>query len=125
MEWFRFWLTAALLIFSLFCFTSAVLGTYRFGYALNRIHASGIGDTLGLSAAVAASMIGSGELMTILKMLLIVVFMWFTSPVSAHFLGQIEYYMDRSMEEHTRHYRLAGQTDEPSGAGAAGKEDPS
>ena len=46
MEWVRFALTAVLLACSVFCFASAVLGVYSFGFILNRIHASGIGDSL-------------------------------------------------------------------------------
>ena len=61
MEWVRFTLTAVLLACSVFCFASAVLGVYSFGFILNRIHASGIGDSLGLFCAVLAVMIGSGE----------------------------------------------------------------
>ena len=94
MEWFRFFLTALFLGIAVFSFASAVLGTFRFGFIMNRIHAAGIGDTVALLCVVLASVIGSGEVMTILKLILVLVFMWCTSPVSTHFLGQIEYYMD-------------------------------
>ena len=104
MMWFRFILTAVLLGIALFSFASAVLGNFRFGFILNRIHAAGIGDTLGLSCVVLAAMTGSGEGMTILKLLLIALFMWCTSPVSTHFLGQIEYYMDPSVDTHAKRY---------------------
>ena len=102
MEWFRFILTAVLLAVSVIAFASGVAGNFRFGFVLNRIHAAGIGDTLGLLCAALAVMIGSGEAAVILKLILIVVFMWCTSPVSTHFLGQIEYYMDDTLDEHVR-----------------------
>ena len=97
MEWVRFALTAVLLACSVFCFASAVLGVYSFGFILNRIHASGIGDSLGLFCAVLAVMIGSGEAVVILKLCLIVAFMWCTSPVSTHFIAQVEYYMNQKL----------------------------
>ncbi len=92
MEWVRFWIVAILFVISLICFTSAVLGVWRFGYMMNRIHAGGIGDSLGVLCALLAIMIGKGEFMDILKLLLMGLFMWFTSPVATHFLSQIEYY---------------------------------
>lgn len=113
MMWFRFILTAILLGVAVFSFASAVLGNFRFGFVMNRIHAAGIGDTLGLSSVALASMIGSGETMTILKLLLIVVFMWCTSPVSIHFLGEIEYYMDSSVDAHTKRYDRKEDSHDP------------
>ncbi|MBO5520398.1 MAG: monovalent cation/H(+) antiporter subunit G [Eubacterium sp.] len=99
MEWIRFILTAVCLGIAVFSFATAVLGTFRFGFIMNRIHSAGIGDTAALFFVVLASVIGSGELMTILKLVLVLVFMWCTSPVSTHFLGQIEYYMDRTLDQ--------------------------
>lgn len=100
MEWFRFILTAVFLGIAVCLFASAVLGTFRFGFIMNRIHAAGIGDTAALLFLVLAAMIGSGEGMTILKLLLVLMFMWFSSPVSTHFLGQIEYYMDKQLDQY-------------------------
>ena len=100
MEWFRFVLTALLLGFAVFSFTSAVLGVFRFGFIMNRIHAAGIGDTAALFCVVLASMIGTGDAMTILKLVLVLIFMWCSSPVSTHFLGQIEYYMDKQLDRY-------------------------
>ena len=53
-EWIRFWITAVLLIIGLISFAAAVIGNYRFGYILNRVHAGGIGDTQGLFFIVLA-----------------------------------------------------------------------
>ena len=100
MEWVRFFLTAILLAASVIAFASGVAGNFRFGFVLNRIHAAGIGDTMGLLCAAAAVMIGSGNAAVILKLILIMVFMWCTSPVSTHFLGQIEYHMDRKLDSY-------------------------
>ena len=107
MEWFRFALVAFFLALAVFSFASAVLGVSRFGFIMNRIHAAGIGDTLGLFSAALAVMIGSGEAAVILKLILIVVFLWCTSPVSTHFLAQIEYYMDRLLHEHVKREDLS------------------
>ena len=109
--WIRFFLTAALLISALICFAGAVTGVWRFGFVLNRLHAAGIGDTLGLFLLVLAMMLGSGWSMTTLKLLLLFVLLWFTSPVSSHFLSQIEYYTNPDLFEYTdRNERLGKMT---------------
>ena len=46
--WIRFGLCALCLITAMICFTAAVLGANRFGFIMNRVHAGGVGDTLGL-----------------------------------------------------------------------------
>ena len=91
-EWIRFWITAACLMAGLCGFGCAVLGVYRFGFVMNRMHAAGIGDTFGLFFTALGLAVSSGALSETLKLLLLVVFMWFSSPVSTHFLGQAEYY---------------------------------
>ncbi len=95
MEWIRFFITAGLLFMGLFSFISAVIGVYRFGFVMNRMHAAGIGDTAGLLFVILALAVSSGINMDTLKLLLLIFFMWFTSPVSTHFLGQVEYYTYR------------------------------
>ena len=90
--WIRFAITAVLIIAGLLFFISAVAGCWRFDFVMNRMHAAGIGDTAGLFFIVIALMVGSNAPMDILKLALLVVFMWFTSPTSSHMLAQIEYY---------------------------------
>ena len=107
-EWIRFFITAALLLLGLFSFVSAVAGVYRFGYVMNRMHAAGIGDTLGLLCVILAMAVSSGINMDTLKLLLLVFFMWFTSPVSTHFLGQVEYFNNQE-KEHYMTFRKGGK----------------
>ena len=91
-EWIRFFIVAALLVIALACFASAVLGVWRFGYVMNRMHAAGIGDSLGIFCVAAALFIAGGPSWEEAKALLLVFFLWFTSPVSTHFLGQVEFF---------------------------------
>lgn len=91
-EWIRFWLVAFFLIVGLFCLICEVIGVYRFGFVMNRIHAAGIGDSMGLFCIIFSMMIASGPGMDTLKFLLIIVFMWCSSPASTHFFSQVEYY---------------------------------
>ena len=102
LEWIRFWITAALLVLGLIAFACAVLGVWRFGYMLNRIHAAGIGDTLGILCIIAGLVISSDSLFDALKLVLLIFFLWFTSPVSTHFLAQAEYYTNEKVTRHVR-----------------------
>ena len=100
-EWIRFAVCAFLVAVSLFSFASAVFGVYQFGFIMNRIHSAGIGDTLGLVSMAAAVAAATGFSMTDLKLLLLIVFMWCTSPVSSHFLSQTEYFTNPNLFDHT------------------------
>ena len=97
MEWIQFGATAFFLIFGILCFILEVIGVFRFGFVMNRMYAAGIGDTLGLFCMIMGLMISAGISMTSLKLLLLILFMWFTSPVSTHFLSQIEYYTNEQL----------------------------
>ena len=101
-EWIRFALTALLLGAALVSFTLAVWGVYHFGFVLNRVHASGIGDTQGILCIVAGIAIAAGPGLGTCKLLLLLVFLWLTSPTSTHFLGQVEYFTNPHLYRHVK-----------------------
>ena len=41
------------------------------------------------------------EIARMILLLLLIVFMWFTSPASSHFLSQVEYYTNKHLYRHT------------------------
>ena len=101
-EWIRFFITAALLLCGMTAFTAAVIGANRFGFSMNRMHAAGIGDTMGLFFVIAGVLVADGLHLDSLKLTFIVLFMWFTSPVASHFLSQIEYYTNPDLYSHMK-----------------------
>ncbi len=101
----RFGSAAVLLLAGLFCFLSAVTGNYRFRFVMDRIHCAGIGDTLGLLCVVLSLAIISGPRIATLKLALVLVFFWIGSPVSTHFLSQVEYYNNKRLTDHLRDER--------------------
>ena len=101
-EWIRFWISAVLLAAGLFFYLAAVIGAYRFGFAMNRLHAAGIGDTVGIFCVIASLVVASGISFASCKLILLVFFMWFSSPVSTHFLGQVEYDSNKKIREFLR-----------------------
>ena len=110
MEWLRFILTAVLLAAAFASFLTAVVGVYRFDYVMNRMHAAGIGDTMGLFFVLLALGISAGSVFDVMKLALVAFFMWFTSPVSTHFMSQIEYFTNRDLYTYIRRDR-AGQSE--------------
>ncbi|MER2026812.1 MAG: monovalent cation/H(+) antiporter subunit G [Lachnospiraceae bacterium] len=110
LEWIRFAIAAILAILGLCSFGSAVLGAYRFGFVLNRMHAAGIGDTAGIFLMIASLAVARGLHMDTLKLVVLVFFLWFTSPVSTHFLGQVEYYTNPLLGRHVKKADLPEQT---------------
>ena len=100
LEWIRFGLTAALSVSGLAVIVVSVLGTYRFRFALNRIHSAAMTDTLGLALLVAGMLVAEGATLAALKMLLVVGFMWVTSPISSHMLVKLEVVTDRELRDH-------------------------
>jgi len=117
LEWIRFGITALLLCSGIFFFAAAALGVWKFGFIMNRIHASGVGDTLGLMLVILACIVSAGVTMTSLKLLLIVMFMWCSSPVSGHFMGKIEYRTNPDIERCLRYPEKEKETGSSSEGG--------
>ena len=86
----RFALSLALTIGGLFVLISGVVGVFRFRYALSRIHAAALGDTLGIGMMLLGVMVAEGFSVITLKLLVVMVFLWLTSPVASHLIGRME-----------------------------------
>lgn len=89
-DWIRLILGCSFLICGLVIFFTEIFGVFHFQYVLNRMHATAMGDTLGIASCMIGLMIFSGFNFTSLKLLLIVIFLWFSSPVSSHVLARLE-----------------------------------
>ena len=59
-EWIRFGVTALCVVGGLFALLTALLGLFRFDYALNRLHAAAIADTLALGLVLLGVMAAVG-----------------------------------------------------------------
>lgn len=103
-EWIRFIAGAIFLLFGLFIFVIEMIGVFRFKYVLNRMHAAAMGDTLGIGFSLVGLIIMSGLNVVSLKLLCIIIFLWFASPTSSHLIARLEVTTD---EEKEKHYRVA------------------
>lgn len=90
-EWIRMLLGFSLLILSVTIFAIEIIGVFKMKFSLNRMHAAAMGDTLGLGSGLLGLMIISGLNFTTLKMLLVWIFLWCTSPVASHLIARMEY----------------------------------
>ncbi len=78
---------ACLIAGSLFAFIGAV-GIIRLPDVFARMHGAGIVDTLGMGLILAGLMIHEGFTMVTVKLVLIVVFVFFASPTTTHALAR-------------------------------------
>lgn len=95
----RYALASFLMICSLFTLFTGVLGTFRFHDPLQKLHAAGLNDILGLLLAVVSLILAEGWSFTSLKILCVLLFLWLASPVSTHLIAQLEYHNRRKQEE--------------------------
>ena len=103
-EWVRLLAGGGLLACGLGIFLIELYGVFHFKYVLNRMHAAAMGDTLGISFSLVGLMIFSGLNFTTLKMMLIVIFLWFASPVSSHLLAKLEVITNEKLGNHCQRY---------------------
>lgn len=101
-EWIRFLAGAVLLLTGLLIFLIQMIGVFRFKYVLNRMHAAAMGDTLGIGCCLLGLIVMKGVGFTSLKLLLVIIFLWFSSPVSSHLIARLEVTTD---EEPRKHYK--------------------
>lgn len=97
-EWISFIIAAIFIIVGIVILAIGVLGVYRFHFVLNRMHAAALGDTFGIASVLIGVMILSGFTFTTLKILLIVIFLWFASPVSSHLISRLEVTTNENIE---------------------------
>ena len=103
-DWIRLIIGSAFLVGGLIVFFTEIFGVFHFRYALNRMHAAAMGDTLGIGSCLIGLIIFSGVNFTSLKLLLIIVFLWFASPVSSHVLARLEVATNDNLESHCKVY---------------------
>ena len=98
-EWIVFGISALLLITGLFLMLSAVVGQYRFKYVLNRMHAASMGDSMGLGLVLLSLCLASGDGWLIAKYMLVLLFVWLTSPTAGHLIARLEIATDSRYQD--------------------------
>lgn len=102
MEMICFIFGVAFIILGLLVFCIQLIGVYKFKYVLNRMHAAGMGDTMGISLCLIGTMFLYGISFTTLKVALIVAFLWLASPVSSHLIARLEVTTNEHLEDYCK-----------------------
>ncbi len=84
-------IAAVCFILAALIYICVVIGTNKFKYVLNRMHAAAMGDTLGILLVVIGSVVYFGFTFASLKAILVLAFLWFSSPVSSHLIAKLEF----------------------------------
>lgn len=102
----RFILAAVFMIGGVSIAGIATFGIFRFKNVLNRMHAAALIDTLAILLALVGLMFLGNVFTTtgetvffILKLLLVIVFLWLASPVASHLISRLEVTTNETLEE--------------------------
>lgn len=99
-EWIKFVVGAVLLLIGMFIFVVEMIGVFKFKYVLNRMHAAAMGDTLGIGSCLLGLIVMNGLNFTSFKLLFVVIFLWFSSPVASHLIARMEVTIGEESDEH-------------------------
>lgn len=105
-KWLQFLAGAALILCGIIIFIIEMIGVFRFKYVLNRMHAAAMGDTLGIGFSLLGLIIMSGWSFTSLKLLCVIIFLWFSSPASSHLIARLEVTTNEDQEPRYRRVSL-------------------
>ena len=92
-------IAAIFLTLGMVVFGISVLGIFRFRYVLNRMHAAALADTLGTLLVIIGLMILGLDAFHILKLVMVIIFLWMTSPVTSHMIAKVEMLTNEKFEE--------------------------
>ncbi len=82
------WLSCAFLFAGLFFFTTGTIGLLRFPDVYTRTHATTKCDTLGALLCITGLMIYTGWSLELIKLLILIIFLWIGSPTTAHLIAK-------------------------------------
>ncbi|MBP0980075.1 MAG: monovalent cation/H(+) antiporter subunit G [Oscillospiraceae bacterium] len=86
----KYILSAVFIVMGIVVLATAMVGNFRFGYVLNRMQVGATSDTLGAALIIIGLILVSGFNATTVKLIVMVLFLWFANPVSSHFLARTE-----------------------------------
>jgi len=84
-------LVVFLLLGGVFFFSVGTLGLLRLPDVFTRLHATTKSDTLGTGLILLAAMVYLGIDIVVIKVFLILMFIWITNPTAAHIISKAVY----------------------------------
>jgi len=98
-EWIVFSFAAILIVGGLLVSLLAAFGLFKFRFALNRMHAAAMCDTLAILLVLLGLIVINGASLLSLKLGLIIVLLWCASPVSSHLLAHMEVIVSSKLKD--------------------------
>ena len=98
-EWIVFSFAAILIIGGLLVSLLAAFGLFKFRFALNRMHAAAMCDTLAILLVLLGLIVINGASLLSLKLGQIIVLLWCASPVSSHLLAHMEVIVSSKLKD--------------------------
>ena len=99
LEIIRIILGSLLIVIGLVTIVLAIFGVYRLNYILNRMHVAATCDTLGLFLMLVGLILIEGFTFNALKLALIIVFFWISSPICSHLISKVESLTNEKVDE--------------------------
>ena len=96
-------LTWALLLSGAFFLLTGAVGMVRLPDVFTRMHAAGMADTMGAGLILVGLCVHSGANLVTVRLLLVLGFLWFTSPIATHATAKA------ALSGGTRPYTLPGR----------------
>lgn len=96
-------LSGALLLLGSFLIFTGALGVLRFPDTLSRMHAAGVTETLATTLLLMGLMLMAGWSLVLLKLIMILLFILFTSPTSSHALAKAVWRHQQNESKEGRH----------------------
>ncbi len=98
-DWLRFIVAATLILGGLTVSSVATFGLFKFKFVLNRMHAAAMNDTLAILFVLLGLIVINGFDFISLKLLLVILFLWFASPVASHLIARLEMAVDKRLKD--------------------------
>ena len=89
-----------LLIIGIIIFIFELAGFVKYRYILNRMHAAGMGDSLGIFICLFGLVFICGLHFISAKLLLVFMFLWFASPTASHLISHLEAVTDEEINKY-------------------------
>lgn len=100
-------LTVIFLIAGFLLMTVSAIGVLRLPDFFSRLHASSIGETLGIVLAGVGFMIYEGADLVSLKILIIIMALFLVNPVGTHLIGKAALHANAMMKEEEQHANIS------------------
>ena len=88
-------ITIALLLCAFFCFLASTIGAFRMKDFYSKLHAAGICGSSGLVFCGLGLMVYEGLNLTTVKLFLVFLFVFLTSPIGTHIITKVGYESSR------------------------------